>query len=141
MRYLLDTTVLSEIRKADADQRVVTWLRQQSVLDFAISVLSFGEIQRGASLLAPGARRTAIERWLTVDLPQQFAGRIISIDGAVAREWGRLSADGQRRGNVLPAMDGFLLATAAVHGLAFVTRNTHPCEDRGIAVVDPWTAA
>lgn len=141
MRYLLDTNVLSEIRKSHPDASVVTWLRQRSVLDFAISVLSVGEIQRGVSLLTASAQRSAIDRWLATDLPKQFSGRILPIDLEVAREWGRLSADGTQRGRTLPVVDGLLLATAAVHGLALVTRNTQHCADRGVDVVDPWVPA
>lgn len=141
MRYLLDTNVLSEIRKPNPDVRVVAWLSQRSVLDLAISVLSAGDVQRGVSLLAAGAQRSAIDRWLTADLPKQFGGRILPIDVEVAREWGRLSADGIRGGRKLPVVDGLLLATAAVHGLTLVTRNTQHCADRGVDVVDPWAAA
>ena len=141
MRYLLDTNVLSEIRKPNPDVRVVAWLRQRSVLDFAISVMSVGEVQRGVSLLAASAQRSALDRWLTADLPTQFGGRILPIDLDVAREWGRLSADGLQRGRKLPVVDGLLLATAAVHGLTLVTRNTQHCAGRGVDVVDPWAPA
>jgi predicted nucleic acid-binding protein len=141
VRYLLDTNVLSEIRTAKPDARVVAWLRQRSVLDVAISVMSVGEIQHGVSLLPASARRSAIDRWLTADLPTQFSGRILPIDMDVAREWGRLSADGLRRGRKLAVVDGLLLATAAVHGLTLATRNTQHCAGRGVDVVDPWVDA
>lgn len=138
MRFLLDTNVLAEGAKPDPNPQVVEWLRAQPWLDLAISALTLGEIRRGVSLLPGGKRRAALERWLARDLPQQFLDRVLGIDDAVALEWGRLTAVGRQRGRELPVIDGLLLATAAVHGLTFVTRNERDCAHRGVPLFNPW---
>jgi len=116
----------------------VQWLRGQAPLDLAISVLTIGEIQKGVALLAAGKRRTLLDRWLSTELPRQFSDRVLPIDDAVARAWGRLAAAGRQHGRELPVIDGLLLATASVHGLTFVTRNEGDCADRGVPVLNPW---
>jgi toxin FitB len=138
MLYLLDTNVISEpVRPAPATN-VVTWLRAARQQDLAISVLTIGEIAKGAALLAEGRRRDDLDRWLRADLPQQFAGRVLPVDDQVAIEWGRLSAEANRAGRPLPVIDGLLLATAAVRGLTLVTRNVRDCAERGVTLLNPW---
>lgn len=138
MSFLLDTNVLSEPAKRAPDANVVAWLEAQSPLDMSISVLTIGELTKGAELLAEGQRRAELLTWIRTDLPRQFVGRIQPVDADVASEWGRLSAEGRARGRELPVIDGLLLATASVHGLTFVTRNAADCVDRGVAVLNPW---
>ncbi|HET7563570.1 MAG TPA: type II toxin-antitoxin system VapC family toxin [Gemmatimonadaceae bacterium] len=138
MSYLLDTMVLSEPARPAPDSRVIDWLRAQSPLDLSISALTLGELAKGIALLSRGRRRDTLERWLQSDLPRQFSGRVLSIDDAIAREWGKLSADGQRSGRPLPVIDGLLLATAVVHRLTLVTRNERDCAGRGIPIHNPW---
>src|SRR3954464_3247030 len=98
MSYLLDTNFLSETAKPRMNPGVVSWTRQQSPFDLFISVLSFGEIRKGIELRGPDARRQEIENWLTHILPKQFHGRIFPVDADVAQEWGRLTAEGQKKG-------------------------------------------
>jgi toxin FitB len=138
MRFLLDTNVLSEGAKPRPDPRLLAWLNEAPPLDLAISVLTIGEIQKGVSLLPEGARRDRLEGWLATELPRQFHGRVLPVDHSVAIEWGRLSAEARRAGRELPVIDGLLLATAAAHGLVFVTRNESDCAGRGVAVHNPW---
>lgn len=138
MRYLLDTNVLTEPAKPRPDPRVTAWLQAQPPLDLALSVVTFGEIQKGVSLLAAGARRDALERWLRADLPRQFTGRLLPVDGEAALEWGRLAAEGRKAGRELPVADGLLLGTCAAHGLVLVTRNERDCAHRGVPILNPW---
>ena len=138
MRFLLDTNVLSEGAKPRPDRSLLAWLSAASPLDLAISVLTIGEIQKGVALLPEGPRRERLAAWVATELPRQFRGRVLAVDAAVAIEWGRLSAEGRRAGRDLPVIDGLLLATAAAHGLVFVTRNERDCAGRGVAVHNPW---
>lgn len=138
MRFLLDTNVLSEAARPEPDTRVVEWLRAQSALGLAISVLTLGEIGKGVALLPGGVKRERLAKWLAEELPRQFSGRVLAVDEAVARGWGRLAAEGRLAGRELPVIDGLLLATAAAHGLVFVTRNQRDCADRGVPTLDPW---
>jgi predicted nucleic acid-binding protein len=139
MRFLLDTNFLSEGMKRRPDAGVVAWGLQQSPLDLFVSVLSLGEIRKGIELSYRDDRRGKIENWLTNTIPLQFRGRILPVNEEIALEWGRLSADGQSRGRVLPSVDGLLVATAIVHGMTLVTRNERDCANRGALTLNPWT--
>jgi len=138
--FLLDTVVLSEPAKPLPNPGAVAWLRAQPPLELRVSVLTLGEIERGIALLASGRRRQELRVWVQTELPRQFAGRILPVDEAVARAWGRLAAEGGRGGRPLPVIDGLLLATASVHDLTLVTRNERDCAERGVPVHNPWSA-
>ena len=138
MRYLLDTNVISEPFKRSPESKVVDWLASQSPLDLCISVLTLGELTMGFELAAAGKRREELQSWVTQDLPRRFVGRLLPVTDDIAREWGRLSADGRMRGRELPAVDGLLLATASIEQLTFVTRNERDCSGRGIPTLNPW---
>ncbi|HEX2187306.1 MAG TPA: type II toxin-antitoxin system VapC family toxin [Longimicrobiaceae bacterium] len=138
MRYLLDTNVLSEPARPHPSPHVLAWLKEQSALDMAISVLTLGEIAKGVQLLPEGSRRKSLAAWLDTDLPRRFLGRVLPVSDHVALAWGRLAADARRGGRELPVIDGFLLATAGVHGLTLVTRNERDCTGRGIPIYNPW---
>ena len=139
MRYLLDTSVLSELVKPRPDDRVSKWIDAQQPLDLCISVLSLGEVEQGIARLPAGARRAALSRWARVELPAQFIGRLFGVDAAVAVAWGALTAQARLDGRPLPVMDGLLLATAQVNALTLVTRNVADCAQRGVSVYDPWS--
>lgn len=138
MRYLLDTNVLSEPAKPRPNPVVVEWAESQPRDALAISTVSLGEVRFGLDLLAPGRRRAALEEWLKRVMREQFHGRVLAVNKDVALTWGRLTAADQKRGRVLPIVDGLLLATAAVHGLTIVTRNERDFVDRGVPVLNPW---
>lgn len=140
MAFLLDTNLLSELLRPRPDAGVVAWTREQSPLDLYVSALSFGEIRKGVDLRAPDSRRDEIDSWLSDSLPAQFRGRVVPVDEAVALEWGRIAAEGQKQGRVLPVIDGLLLATAAVHGMTLVTRNERDCAGRGVPTLNPWSS-
>ena len=138
MRFLIDTDVVSELLRPTPSSKVLAWLNAQPALEIAISVLTLGEIERALTLAPIGRRRSAIERWINQDLPKQFQGRLLGVDEGVVREWGRLAAHAGTSGRGLPVIEGLMLATAAVHGLTFVTRNESDCAARGVPVFNPW---
>lgn len=139
MNFLLDTNVLSEVRRPVPDRRVIGWLDTVDEDRVFISTASLAELQRGIELLDAGRRRTALAAWLSHDLPSRFAGRILAIDQAVALRWGDVMAAGHRRGIALSVMDGFFAATALVHGLTLVTRNGKDFAATGTPLFNPWT--
>lgn len=139
MRYLLDTNAISEGVSRRPNPGVLAWGLQQSSLDLFVSVLSLGEVRKGVELRFHDARRSVLEHWLGTLLPAEFRGRILPIDENVALEWGRISAEGQKQGRVLPTTDGLLVATAIVHGMTLVTRNERDCSGRGASTFNPWT--
>lgn len=135
MSYLLDTNVLSELRRKRPDARVVDWVESHSVSTLYLSVLTIGEIRRGVESLPAGRRRSTLLDWLEVDLPAFFGGRLLAVDVAVADRWGALLAKSARP---LPAIDSLMAATALHHGLTMATRNVRDFDLQGLDVIDPW---
>ena len=88
----------------------------------------------------PGTRRDTLQMWATQELPQRFAW-LLPVTEAVARQWGRMSAQGRAIGRELPVTDGLLLATARTHDLIFATRNERDCADRDVRILNPWRQA
>lgn len=133
--YLLDTNVVSEPGRRSPDPAVMAWLDQASAWSAHISALTIGEIEQGAARLGgPGQRYIA---WLEGSVLPQYAGRILSVDQAVATTWGRLRGRHAALGRSLPVIDSLLVATALVHDLTLVTRNVRDMRDLGVDVIDP----
>lgn len=136
MRYLLDTNIVSELRKGvRCDPAVAAW-EQAELIPYggAVSVLTIGEIRKGIQLISQRDQQQAIqlESWLT-GLSRDFAGRILPVSRDVAEEWGRLNAL-----RPLPAVDSLLGATAKVHSLILATRNVRDLHAVGLQVVNPF---
>lgn len=132
--FLLDTVVLSELRRRERNRGVVKWIGAQRSADLFLSVVSIGEIERGIVLQQTRnpAFAAALGEWLDAIL-SLYADRILGIDTAVARRWGQLSA---RIGN--DGADLLIAATALEHGLTVVTRNVRHFEPAGVPVLDPF---
>lgn len=105
-----------------------------------LSAVTIGEVQRGIALLADGAKRRRLERWLVSDLLGGFVNRIIAFDGDVALRWGELRARTEKVGGKLPVLDAIIAATALTHGLPVVTRNEGDFRRSGARVFNPWSA-
>ena len=136
MSYLVDTNVLSELRRPRPHPAVRDWFAQRPAATLFLSVLSLGEIRKGVQGVADARRQQALSDWLEADLPAFFAGRVLSVDAPVADRWGRLVAEA---GRPLPAIDSLLAATAAVHGLVLVTRNLRDFAGLPVQVFSPWS--
>lgn len=135
MKYLLDTNVLSELRKGPrAHCSVRAWF--DSVDDEAVftSVLVLGELRRGVELIRrrDAASAIAIEQWLT-GLVDQFAARVIPVDAATADRWGLMNVP-----DPIPTVDGLLAATALERQMTLVTRNTRDVARTGVRTLDPF---
>jgi predicted nucleic acid-binding protein len=139
MNLLLDTNVLSEVRRPAPDPKVLAWLDTIDEDRTFISVASIAELRRGIVLMDDGRRREALSAWLAEDLPARFAGRIVQIDPAIAERWGDLMAQARRSGFALSVMDGFFAATALAKELVLATRNTKDFAALGVPLFDPWT--
>jgi toxin FitB len=122
--FLLDTNIVSEMTRPEPDSRVVQWLDAVDESLLYLSVLTLGEIRKGLALLTSGRRRSVPEAWLDAELAVRFAGRVVTIDAAVADRWRRLGGEeAQARGTPLPVIDGLLAATALQYNLTVVSRN------------------
>jgi predicted nucleic acid-binding protein len=135
LSYLIDTNILSELRRKQADANVVAWVQARPRQSLYLSVLSLGEIRKGIEGVADTAFRQILTDWLEVELPNYFAGRLLGIDEQVADRWGRTQANA---GRTLPVVDGLLAATALQHDLTLVTRNVKDFEGLGVPLVNPW---
>lgn len=138
MSYLLDTNVLSELRKSRrvADRRVQAWISSRRPTDLFLSAITILEIEVGIGRLERRDRRQAqrIRLWLEENVLESFAGRVLPVDLAVARRAARLHVPDPR-----PERDTLIAATALEHGMAVVTRNVADFACAGVAIVDPWT--
>ncbi len=135
MSFLIDTNVISELRKRDrADRNVTSWFSDLDQEEIYLSVLTLGEIRKGIENVSrrdPQAG-SSLNQWLS-RITMGFEDRIIPVDGAIAEEWGRLNTP-----DPLPVIDGLLAATAKIRGLTLATRNTSDIARTGIALFDPF---
>ena len=136
--FLLDTNVISELARPRPDLKVVSWIEAVEEDRLFLSVLTLGEIRKGIAGLTDASRRAAIENWLEKAVRPRFAGRILSVDEAVAERWGIVSAAASRAGAPVPAIDGLLAASALHHDLTLVTRNAPDVAGAGVPVLNPW---
>lgn len=138
MSFLLDTTAVSEWVKPRPDRGLVRWLDEVDEDRTYLSVLTLGELRKGVERLAPGVKQERLRRWLGVDLVDRFEGRLLPVDELVADAWGALLARGESTGQVVPAVDGLIAATAQVNGLEVVTRNVAHFASAGVRAICPW---
>ncbi|KFC61998.1 Ribonuclease VapC [Devosia sp. LC5] len=139
MSFLLDTNVLSEIRRPQPDQQVLAWLDQADEDRTYLSVITIAEIARGVALMDEGRRRTDLAQWLELDLPARFGSRILPVDVQTALTWGNLLASTRKEGIALSVMDGWIAATAITRQLTLVTRNTKDFQNLPLTLLDPWS--
>lgn len=134
MAYLLDTCVISELRKPRGDPGVSAWLADNQPDEAYLSVLTLGEIRRGIELHRSKDTKVAgtLERWL-LGLESHYADRILPITAAIADRWGRLSLN-----QPLPVSDGLIAATALEHKLTIVTRNVANFQRSGVNLINPF---
>ncbi len=135
MSFLVDTNVVSELRKGErCDPRVRSWLANVDENAIYLSVLTIGEIRRGIESIRvrDAAAAAALEVWLR-RLVADAGDRIIAVDEEVAEVWGTLNVP-----DPLPVVDGLLAATAKVHGLTIVTRNTKDFARTGMHCLNPF---
>jgi toxin FitB len=135
---LIDTNVLSELRRPGCHPAVRAWFEDTPAAVLRLSVITLGEIAKGVAKLPASRRRSGLERWLTT-LRDGFAGRVLNVDGLIAERWGVLAAQAEQRGGKIEMSDVLIAATADVHGLRVATRNTSHITAAGAAALNPWT--
>jgi toxin FitB len=136
LKFLLDTNVISEIRKRDrADPYVAKWVTRTPVEDIGTSVLVLAEIRHGIELKrrSDPEQAASLDRWF-LQMRIRLGARALPIDEPVAEAWALLGIP-----KPLPLIDGLLAATAKVHGLTFVTRNVADIAATGVPVLDPFS--
>ena len=136
---VLDTNVMSELMRVDADAAVTAWLdRRPAESVWTASVCVF-EIRHGIVALAPGKRRRALERAFDEVLDGVLNGRVLDFDRAAAFEAARIAIDMKARGHGIDVRDLQIAATAGARRATLVTRNTRHFVETGVELADPWS--
>jgi predicted nucleic acid-binding protein len=138
--YLLDTNVVSELRKVrlkKSDARVAAWAESVDASDLYVSAITIQELEIGVlrAERRDSAQGAVFRRWLDLQVLPAFSGRILAVDEAVALRSARLHVPDLR-----PVRDALIAATALVHGMPVVTRNVKDFEPTGVATLNPWSA-
>ena len=137
--YLLDTNVVSELKRASPSRKVATFIAAQSLDRLYLSAVTIAEIRFGIEQLTDAARRSDLTLWLDNQLRPMFDGRMLPVDEDVLLKWRLIIEDGRKRGHTFSHPDVLIAAAAAHHGLTVATRNTKEFIAAGVAVLDPWT--
>jgi predicted nucleic acid-binding protein len=139
--WLLDTNVLSELRRPRPKPEVVAFVAGQPLEELYVSVVTFAEIRFGIELVSDAARRSELALWFENRMRPMFEGRVLPITEDILLKWRLIVEDGRRRGHTFAHPDVLIAATAAHHGMTVVTRDEAEFVAAGVAVLNPWTEA
>lgn len=138
MKYLLDTCVLSELIKPNPDKNVVSWMNNISEANMYVSVLTFGELEKGIEKAQDLIRKKKLQLWVQQDLKERFEDRVIDIDIKVAARWGIVQGKAEMEGRPMSAIDGLIAVSGLVHDCTVVTRNIDDMRQSGADLLNPW---
>jgi hypothetical protein len=136
--WLLDTNVLSELRKRRPDRRVVAFVAGQPLELLYVSTVTLAEIRFGIELVTDASRRAELNAWLTHKVRPLFAQRVLDVGEDVLFKWRLLVEEDRKSGSTFSQPDLFIAATALHHGMTVVSRDTREYERAGVPVLNPW---
>jgi len=125
--------------KKKPNPNVLKWFADQDELSMYLSVITFGELRKGIEKLSDSKKKKELNQWVKEDLNHRFKNRVLNINMEEVNRWGKILATAEKNGKPLPAIDSLIAATAQVHDLTVVTRNTQDMEGSGVEVINPWT--
>ena len=138
--WLLDTNILSELRRKAPAPGVVEFVSNAPLHQLHVSTVTFAEIRYGIELLDDPERRAKLTHWLDHRLRPMFEGRILAVCEDTLLQWRLIIESGRKRGHTFSHPDVLIAASAALHGLTVVSRDVADFEAAGVAVIDPWSA-
>ena len=138
MKYLLDTCVISEMIRPQPDNNVISWIQNKNENSLYLSVLTFGEIEKGIEKTPDVTRKRRLKLWVEEDLKKRFEGRIIPIDLNISVKWGEIQGAAELLGNPMPSVDGLIAVSGLVHNCIVVTRNISDMEHSSAELLNPW---
>ena len=136
--WLLDTNVISELRRPKPEPKVVEFVRAQPLEQFYVSTIAFAEIRFGIELAADAAKRAELHDWLTHKIRPMFEGRVLAVSEDIMFKWRLLVEDGRKAGHTFSQPDLIIAATGLQHGLTVVTRNTVDFDKARVPTLNPW---
>jgi predicted nucleic acid-binding protein len=136
--WLLDTNVLSEIRRKRPHRKVVAFIGGQRLELLYVSTVTLAEIRFGIELVTDANRRVKLNAWLTHKVRPLFERRVLEVSEDVLFKWRLLVEEGRKAGHTCSQPDLFIAATALHHGLTVVSRDTLEYRRAGAAVFNPW---
>ena len=139
--WLLDTNVLSELRRPKPEPKVVSFVAAQSLDLLYLSTVTLAEIRFGIELAADATKRAALHDWLAHKVRPMFEQRVLPVTEDVMFKWRLLVEDGRRVGHTFSQPDLIIAATALQHGLTVVSRDTGDYSRARVPVLNPWIDA
>ena len=136
--WLLDTNVLSELRRPRPERKVVAFVQGQALDLLHVSAVTLAEIRFGIELVGDAARRAELNDWLTHKVRPMFEQRVLAVSEDIIFKWRVLVEAGRKAGHTYSQPDLFIAATALHHGLTVVTRDAKDYKRARVAVLDPW---
>jgi predicted nucleic acid-binding protein len=140
MNWLLDTNVVSELKKRRPEPRVTDFLLSCATADLYVSVITLAEIRFGIEIDPDATRRRDLEAWLSGVIRPMFEGRVVNIDEDVFLRWRLFVEQGRKRGRTYSEPDLMLAAAASERGMTLVTRNVKGFVGLPVAILNPWNA-
>lgn len=137
--WLLDTNVLSELRRPRPERKVVGFISSQPLESLHVSSVTFAEIRHGIELLSNAERRAELHDWLTQKVRPMFEQRVLAVTEDVMLKWRLLVEKGRKTGHTFSQPDLIIAATALEHGLSVVSRDRSEYVRAGCSVFNPWT--
>jgi toxin FitB len=138
--WLLDTNILSELRRPRPEPKVVEFVAAQSLESLYISSVTLAEIRFGIELVADSSRRADLNDWLTHKVRPMFDQRVLPVTEDIMLKWRLLVEDGRKGGHTFSQPDLIIAATALEHGVTLVSRDTSDYERARVPVLNPWIA-
>lgn len=138
--WLLDTNVVSELRKPKPNSKVINFIAAQPGESLFVTDVTLAEIRYGIEQLDDATRRTDLHLWLERNLRPLFAGRILALSEHVIVRWKAMVVEGQKRGHTFGQPDLFIAAIAAIEDLVVVSRDISEFVEAGVPAFDPWAS-
>jgi toxin FitB len=139
--WLLDTNVISELRRPKPDDKVAAFVRAQPLEALHVGVVTLAEIRFGIELLPEATRRSALNDWLTHKVRPMFGQRVLTITEDIMFKWRLMVEEGRKSGHTFTQPDLIIAATAQHHGLTVVSRDTKEYVIARVEAFNPWTDA
>ncbi len=137
--FILDTNIISELRKARPNKGCGEWFAQQNIQQLYLTIITMAEIAQGIFMRSVDAERHELVDWFERQLPQQFAERILPLDEKSVLAYGKIAAESRKKGLNRPVLDALIAAIAIANDYAVVTHNKRDFDGLNLKVINPFT--